>query len=113
MDPKTLLLLVYLGSGLLMASLSIPLIRGKVPPNPLYGFRVPKTLRDERVWYPANRYASQRMLVTAVVLMVAATATYFFLPGLGVAHYAIVCGCVILGGLAVSLLQSFRYLRRL
>lgn len=113
MDPKTILFLVYLASGLLMASLSIPLIRGKVPPNPVYGFRVARTLRDERVWYPANRYASQWMLGTAVVMMLAASAAYFFMPGLGVAHFAILCLCVVLAGVGISLVQSFRYLRRL
>ena len=63
MDPKALLLWLFLSVGGLLALISVPLILGKVGPNPWYGFRVKKTLDDPVAWYAANRYAAWWMLV--------------------------------------------------
>jgi uncharacterized membrane protein len=48
---------------ILIMILSIPMIFGLVPPNRLYGFRTPKTLSSDQVWYPANRAAGIALLV--------------------------------------------------
>jgi uncharacterized membrane protein len=55
MSSTQLVHLVFLLLGGLFIALAIPLIRGKVRPNRLYGVRTPRTLGDERVWYEANR----------------------------------------------------------
>ena len=47
-------ILVYASLSGLLALLAIPLILRRIPPNPLYGLRVPATYRDEQVWYDAN-----------------------------------------------------------
>jgi uncharacterized membrane protein len=60
-------------TGLLLVALSVPMMLGKVPPNPLYGFRTSKTLSDERIWYEANRQSGKAGIV-AGVLMVLLTA---------------------------------------
>ena len=52
---------------LLILALSIPMILDKVAPNGAYGFRTPKTLESEEVWYPANRAAGWFMLAAAVL----------------------------------------------
>ena len=46
---------------------SIPMVLGKVPPNRVYGFRTPKTLRSPEIWYPANRAAGWFMIAAAVI----------------------------------------------
>ena len=53
-----------------LALFSLPLIARLVPPNPLYGFRTPKTLSDSAIWYEANRGAGWDMLVAAVAQLV-------------------------------------------
>jgi uncharacterized membrane protein len=111
-DPKLILLVVFLTSGSLLTAVSVPLIRGRVPPNPLYGFRTRRTLADPAVWYPANRYAAWRLLWLGATLVVTATGLYF-VPGVGFPSYAVACAAVLLGGMAVALVQSFRYVRRL
>jgi uncharacterized membrane protein len=55
MSSTQLVHLVFLLLGGLFVALAIPLIRGRVRPNRLYGVRTPRTLGDERVWYEANR----------------------------------------------------------
>jgi SdpI/YfhL protein family len=71
----TTLMILFTSSGLLLAAISVPLILGKIGPNPLYGFRVKKTLEDPAVWYPVNAYAAKRLLV--VGLGISVSAAYF------------------------------------
>jgi uncharacterized membrane protein len=54
--------------GLAAAVLSVPLIVGIVPRNRLYGFRVPATLGDDRVWYAINRRVGAEMLIAGSAL---------------------------------------------
>lgn len=48
-------------SAFLMVILAVPMIQGQVPPNALYGFRLPKLCRSEELWYAANRYAGKEL----------------------------------------------------
>jgi uncharacterized membrane protein len=111
-DPRTILLTLFLFNGVVLVGLSIPLILGKVPPNPWYGFRVRRTLKDPAVWYAVNRYAAWRMLVVAVVFLFVAPVAYF-IPGISFIGYAITCAAVVAVGLTVGLVQTFRYLWKL
>ena len=72
----TLLALYSLG-GLLLAGLSVPLILHKIPPNGLYGFRVPSTLDNPALWYKVNAYAGRRFLVVGMGTAVGAIILYF------------------------------------
>lgn len=110
-DLQTLLIL-YLGGSLLLIGLSIPMIRGRVKPNGLYGFRLPKTLNNPDIWYPANSYAGKWLLASGIVSAVAALG-FYLVPGLTVDAYALLCTAVILGTLALSFAMSYRYLRSL
>ena len=111
MDPKKILLALFLFGGAIMALLGVPLMRGKVPPNGWYGFRVRRTLSDPSVWYPANRYAGRRMFALGVAWVLAATIGYA--APIGLVPYALGCAGVAVAALAVGLFQSFRYLRTL
>lgn len=46
--------------GPLLLVLSLPLMLRWVPRNRFYGFRVPATLRDDRVWYEINASAGRQ-----------------------------------------------------
>jgi hypothetical protein len=58
--------LMVLG-GFFVSALGLPLALGKVRPNPWYGFRTPRTLSDERVWYPTNRITGWYLVVTGIL----------------------------------------------
>ena len=111
-DPRLILLAVFVLDGLLFVALSLPLILGKVGPNPWYGFRVGRTLKDPAVWYAVNRYAAWRMLAVAAVLVLVAPALYFT-PGVSLLAYALACVAVLAVGIAVMVIQTLRYLWRL
>ncbi len=58
-----LLASVFAGVGALFIGLAIPLMRRRVPPNALYGLRVPATFADEWVWYEANAQSGRDLFV--------------------------------------------------
>jgi uncharacterized membrane protein len=104
------LLILFVSTGLLLAALSVPLILRKIGPNPLYGFRVKRTLEDPAVWYPVNAYAAKRLLVVGLVISVSAILLYF-VPGVEVLVYALAIAGIGLAGLSVAVVQSFLFLR--
>ena len=53
----------------LLVGLSVPLIRGWIPPNRIAGFRTGETLSTPEVWYPANRALGWSLLVAAVAAL--------------------------------------------
>lgn len=112
MNAMTTLLLIIIFSGTVLASLSVPLMLGRIPPNGLYGFRVPRTLNSPEIWYPANRYSGRLGLALGVTLVVAALALYA-VPGISVDAFAWSNLAVTLTGLGLFLYLSFRYLRTL
>jgi hypothetical protein len=106
------LLYLYVATGLLMALIAVPLVRRWIPPNIWYGFRTPRTLADPRIWYPANVHAGSWLFGLGLVISLAATGL-LFLPGMRLEVYALTLTAITLGGVAVCVIQSFRFLRRI
>ena len=52
--------------------LAIPLVLGLIPRNRFYGMRMPKTLSDDRVWYPVNRVAGVAIMIASGIYGVVA-----------------------------------------
>lgn len=111
-SASLLMLALFVGVGMLLIGLSIPLVRRRVKPNPLYGFRTPKTFRNERIWYEANAYSGRLLLRLGLVVIVAAVGLYLVLGSRFVA-FSLAWAAVQLGGLAITAFLSFRYLRSL
>jgi uncharacterized membrane protein len=106
---KISMLLMQVIPGLLIIALAVPLIRGKIGPNPWYGFRVRRTLEDPAVWYKANAYAGKALLWAAIVMIVGSLALYP-VPELDGPAYAIACTAIVFVALGVSVTLSFRFL---
>lgn len=106
------LLILYVGAGGLLILLSLPLLWEKVPPNPVYGFRLPATMNDPKVWYATNKFSAKRLLVTGISTVVAA-AIFYFIPGITVDGYALACLFVFALVFTVGLVQSLRYMHSL
>lgn len=49
--------------SVVLIALGIPMVLRKVPPNPLYGLRVPATFKDDEVWYDANAASGRDMII--------------------------------------------------
>jgi uncharacterized membrane protein len=105
-----ILLALYAFSGLLLAGLSVPLILHKIPPNGLYGFRVPSTLKNPELWYKVNAYAGWRLLVVGLCTAVGSIILYFTSPQ-NVDVYALSCLGLFLALLLWAIITSYLYLR--
>jgi uncharacterized membrane protein len=108
----TYLWVMQLSTGLLLIALAVPLILGKIGPNPWYGFRVRRTLEDPAVWYKANAYAGKALIGLSVAMIVFST-TFYLVPAFDPATYATACSVVTLGSLGVCSFFCFRYLGRI
>ena len=67
---------ILVATGLLIAALGVPMWREKIPPNALYGFRTPRTVTDERVWYPVNRVGGRDLFLAGVAMAAIAAALH-------------------------------------
>jgi len=106
------LLFTYIGGGLLLALLSLPLIAGKIKPNPYYGFRMPLTLDHPKIWYATNKYFAKRQLVVALIEIIAAIGLYFW-PSITVDTYALSVLGVFVLTFSAAFVQGWRYMKTL
>ena len=106
------LLFLYVVGGLLLALLSLPLIAGKIKPNPYYGFRVPFTMGNPEIWYATNKYFAKRQLVVGLIEAAAATGLYF-LPSITIDTYALSILGIFVVMFAVVFVQGWRCMKAL
>jgi uncharacterized membrane protein len=109
----SVLFFVWIASGLLLIGVSVPLILKKVPPNQWYGFRVPKTLSSDRIWYEANRVAGIDLCLAGGVIIgssfVMSLAAPFLTPGIVSTAMLL----VFIGSLLVAVVHSFLALKKM
>ena len=108
---KTLIIL-YTVFSLLLAGLSVPMIRKKVKPNCIYGFRIPLTMNNPEIWYPVNRCAGWWLSGLAILLLCAALLLPL-IPGMTVDAYAIVIALITFSGTLLTVLIGWKYARQL
>ena len=94
-------------------ALSVPLILEKVPPNNTYGFRTSKTLSAPEIWYPANRVAGWFMVGAAAASLCFNLALWRGFPEWPLETMTRWMTGGALVPLAIALIASFIYLRRL
>jgi len=63
---------VILGAGLLIFSVSLPLIYCKVPRNIFYGVRIAKAFKSERRWYDISAHGGRLLARWSWLMTVAA-----------------------------------------
>jgi hypothetical protein len=105
-----ILLALYAVGGLLLAGLSVPLILRKIPPNGLYGFRLPSTINNPALWYQVNTYAGWRLLVVGLGSAVGSIILFYSVNS-SVDAYALSCLGLFLALFLWCLISSFLYLR--
>ena len=106
------LLSLYVGFSLLLVLISVPLILRKVKPNPFYGFRIRRTLEDPEVWYRVNAYFARHLFFVGILQVIASSALYF-IPGISVDSYALLCLAAFVILFSRAILLSVRYIKSL
>lgn len=111
-QEQLLLLIVFVGAGLLWIGISIPLLYEKIGPNWWYGFRTRKTLSNKKIWYKANKYMAKDFIILGCVQvfynLVLIVLPINILPFLCAGNMLI-----LIGGVATILIRSLLYLRKL
>jgi uncharacterized membrane protein len=93
--------------GVLFIGISIPMVRRRVPPNGMYGLRVPATFADEWVWYEANALSGRDMIVVGVLLVIVGLALPF-VPGVSASAQVLVAVGVMCVGTVVVAIVGWR-----
>jgi uncharacterized membrane protein len=112
---QLILILLLMTSGLVWIIVGIPLVKGTVPRNKIYGFRTPKTLSSDEIWYPANRFAGKelvqagRRVFFGSLLLLASHA----LVGLTIDQVALFGTALTVVMLGIATLKGFIHLRTL
>lgn len=99
--------IVFALFGVLLAALALPLVLRRVPPNPLYGLRVPATFRDESVWYDANAASGRDLLVLAAVIFL----TALVLPATGIGDWGVPIAWIMIAGVGAILVAILGWRR--
>lgn len=107
-----LLFFLYVGTGLFLSLLAIPMLKGWLSPNPYYGFRVSATMKDPVVWDLANRFAGWRLFFAGLVIA-GASSLFYFIPNQTLERYALASLAATVIALSWTMVTSFAYLWRL
>lgn len=68
MAPHTVLGLFHISISIIICISCIPLTKGKVPLNYLYGIRTAKALESEENWYKINKYGARQFIIWSIPL---------------------------------------------
>ncbi len=95
--------------GLLLA---LPLLRGKVKMNRLYGVRFRRSFESDELWYAINRYGARRLILWSLVLAAVGLASPFVVneQRILVTIVLALAPAVLYG---IGCLESYRYAQRL
>jgi uncharacterized membrane protein len=103
-------MLLFVATGFLLVGLSLPLVWRWVKPNHFYGFRTPKSMSSERIWYESNAYAGRAMFWAGSVFIVASVVLHFVIPT-NIVAYNVACTAVLSVSLLIAVLMSLRHLQ--
>lgn len=98
-------------AGLLSVALAMPLVRGQVGRNSLYGARFPESFQSDDAWFAINRFAGKRMIIWSMPIIILGVIA-FFLPLQGNTTLALTLAFAPLTFVLIPVLESWRFARR-
>ena len=101
LEPRLVIAGANLLTALVVIALAVPLIRGKVSPNRLYGVRLRKSFESEDAWYEVNRWGGIELIrwswavaaIGLVVLLLPEPGDAWIQIGLSAAPLLYMIGC--------------------
>ena len=109
MDPVALTVgLSWTLAGLLCIAVSLPLIRGKIGRNSIYGIRLPQSFQSDEAWFAINRFGGKRIVIWSVP-MVAVGIVCLFLPLQSHTALTLVLGFAPVVFLLIPVFESWRF----
>ncbi|MDH7517714.1 MAG: SdpI family protein [Candidatus Thermoplasmatota archaeon] len=113
MDNYVLIILLYILVGLLEIIMGIPLLLEKVKPNWFYGFRLPKTLSNNEVWYKSNKYVGRDFVIMGIIISLISLFMLIARDSLSIILIVYVGAALLIGSVFIVLIRGFIYLKKL
>lgn len=66
MTLTLVLALCHIGGAFIVSMISIPLVKGKIPPNQTHGIRIRQAFESDENWYAINRYGGKAMILWSI-----------------------------------------------
>ena len=101
------------GVSVFLFLLNIPLYLGKIKRNGWYGFRTPRTLSSDEIWYPANREAGLNFMIACVVILLTALVLFFLRNTMSEQTLIIIMVVATLISMIGAVIKSFIFLSKL
>src|SRR5258708_2228688 len=98
-------------TGLLCIGLAIPLVRGQVGRNGLYGIRFPQSFQSDDAWFAINRFGGKRLIVWSIPLIVIGI-VLLFLPLQSHTALTLTLGFAPLVFILIPVVEAWRFARR-
>lgn len=103
--------LFFIWLSVLFIVIGLPLAMNRIKPNGTYGFRVSKTLSDERIWYLVNSYYGKGNVLSGIITTI--LAVVLRLIATSPATYGLIWLIALFGGLVSTIIASFTYMKRI
>ena len=104
---KALMGLIWLIPGAIFIAVALPLARGEIKPNALYGFRTVKTLSDPRIWYEVNRVHGHDLMIAGIAMIVGSLVVLVLRKWFSLIRVAIINLMIMLVALGLVLAHTF------
>ena len=103
---------VFVLAGALVIAVCLPLLKGQIKPNALYGIRMAKSFESDENWYKMNHYGAKQMILWAGVMMAFGLAM-FFLPLQGNKIFATFIATIPVTLMLIPAFQIYSYAKTL
>jgi len=113
MDVETFLVIIFILVGMIEIIIAFPLFMGKVKKNIYYGFRLPKTLSNDKIWHKANKYTGRDLIFAGIFVVISSLILSFFRYDLSISNITIISTIVLLGSLFIVIIRGVLYLKEL
>jgi uncharacterized membrane protein len=94
---------INLLAGIAIASISVPLIKGRVAPNRSYGIRIPVAFTSEENWYRVNRFGGRIFFRVGIYVGIIGLLG-LFVPTAWLIGYASLSALLVVGGVVIGAL---------
>lgn len=101
--------IVFVAVGAFLVGSGIPLLRGRVPPNALYGFRTQATLSNTDLWYRVNRVLGKWLIAIGLLILLASFLPYLTAPAVAAGSLV----AILFAGILAASIHGMRLTRQI
>ena len=113
MDIDFFVILIFILVGVIEILLGLPLLYEKIKPNWFYGFRLPKTVNNEDIWYNINKYTAKDMIISGIVIIIGMLILLLFKSSVSLSQIVLIGTILIVITLIIFFIRGLNYLKKL